>query len=179
MPVPPLLLILLAPALGVVLIAAIPEQRHAWVRRIAAGSTLISLLGALSIACTYHIGGTSYQYEVMIPWVPTLGIGFHLGVDGISTALMLLHAVCAFTGVLVSYAIPSRVKEYYIFYLVLITGVFGVFLSLDLFFFYFFYEMAVLPMYPLIGIWGSDVKEHGVVRFSKEYAAMKDRKSVV
>jgi NADH-quinone oxidoreductase subunit M len=65
------------------------------------------------------------------------------------------------------------VKEYYIFYLLLITGVFGVFLSLDLFFFYFFYEMAVIPMYPLIGIWGSDVKEAGEVRFTKEYATMK------
>ena len=82
-------------------------------------------------------------------------------------------ALCAFTGVLISYAIKERVKEYYIFYLALITGVFGVFLSLDLFFFYFFYEMAVIPMYPLIGIWGSDVTEQGVVRFSKEYAAMK------
>ncbi len=167
------LVILLAPAVGALAILAVPQGRDALVRRIAVLATGVSLYGAIAVVFTYDRALAGYQHEVLIPWVASLGIGLHLGVDGISAVLVLLHALCAFTGVLISYAITQRVKEYYIFYLTLITGVFGVFLSLDLFFFYFFYEMAVIPMYPLIGIWGSDVKEAGVVRFTKEYAAMK------
>ena len=168
-----LLMIVLAPAVGALLILALPQGREAWVRRIAVLATGVSLWGAVAALCTYDRALGGYQHEVLIPWVERFGIGLHLGMDGISAVLVLLHALCALTGVLISYAITQRVKEYYIFYLTLITAVFGVFLSLDLFFFYVFYEMAVIPMYPLIGIWGSDVKEAGVVRFTKEYAAMK------
>ncbi len=171
--VPIALLILFPPVVGALVIAALREHQHALIRRIAVGATLLPLLGALSAAATYHTVPGGYQHQLIVPWIRQLGITFHLGMDGISVVLVLLHALCAATGVLISYAITQRVKEYYVFYLVLITGVFGVFLSLDLFFFYCFYEMAVIPMYPLIGIWGSDVKEEGVVRFSKEYAAMK------
>jgi len=167
------LVILLAPAAGALILCLIREDRYALIRRIAVAATTLPLLGALYAIGTYDTAAGGYQHSLFVPWIGSLGIGFHLGVDGISAVLVLLHALCAFTGVLISYAIKQRVKEYYIFYLTLITGVFGVFLSLDLFFFYFFYEMAVIPMYPLIGVWGSDVKEQGVVRFSKEYAAMK------
>ncbi|MBI2495028.1 MAG: NADH-quinone oxidoreductase subunit M [Candidatus Omnitrophica bacterium] len=173
MPLPLPAAILLSPALGAFVLCAIREDRDALIRRLAVTSMGISLACALAAVMTYNPVAGGYQHEVVIPWIRSLGINVHLGVDGISAVLVLLHAICAFTGVLISYAIKERVKEYYIFYLLLITGVFGVFLSLDLFFFYFFYEMAVIPMYPLIGIWGSDVKEQGVVRFSKEYAAMK------
>ena len=147
---------------------------HTWTGLLAGFALFIAFYaGALTMFFHYDRALAGYQYEMLVPWISSLGISFHLGVDGIGTTLVLLHALCAFCGVLISYAITDRVKEYYIFYLVLITGVFGVFTSLDVFFFYFFYEMAVIPMYPLIGIWGSDVKEHGVVRFSKAYAAMK------
>ena len=173
--IPPLLLILLSPALGAIAICALYNRQVALIRRVAVISTTLPLLLALSLVISGRIPSGGYSYEFIIHWIrsPSLNLNFHLGVDGISMTLVLLHAFCAFTGVLISYAIKERVKEYYIFYLLLITGVFGVFLSLDLFFFYFFYEMAVIPMYPLIGIWGSDVKEAGVVRFSKEYATMK------
>jgi len=172
---------LLAPACGALALLFIPAARPALVRRVAVFAVTVSLLAALGMIVTYDTSIGGYQHDLLMPWIrhqltpltPPLTINFHLGVDGISAALVVLHAFCAFTGVLVSYAIKERVKEYFIFYLLLITGVFGVFLSLDLFFFYFFYEMAVIPMYPLIGIWGSDTKERGVVRFSKEYAAMK------
>ncbi len=143
------------------------------VRRIAVTATGLSLVAAVWAVMTYDRARGGYQHELLVPWMTDLGINWHLGMDGISATLALLHALCAFAGVLISYAIKDRVKEYYLFYLLLISGVFGVFLSLDLFFFYFFYEMAVIPMYPLIGIWGSDTREQGVVRFTKEYAAIK------
>ena len=169
----PLLMILLAPAMGVMLLLWLPRQEIRLIRRVAVGATFIPLLTALWVVTNFDRSSGGYQFHVEVPWIAALGVGFHLGVDGISAVLVLLHAICAFAGVLISYAIKERVKEYYLFYLLLITGVFGVFLSLDLFFFYFFYEMAVIPMYPLIGVWGSDTKEGGRVVFSKEYAAMK------
>ena len=171
--IPLLAAILLAPAFGAMALCAVPQGRPDLARTIAALATGVSLVLAVFLVFHYDRASGGYQFQVLVPWIRSLGIGFHLGVDGISAVLVLLHALCAFSGVLISWAIGERVKEYYIFYLTLITGVFGVFLSLDLFFFYFFYEMAVIPMYPLVGIWGSDVKEQGVVRFSKDYAAMK------
>ncbi|MBI4341640.1 MAG: NADH-quinone oxidoreductase subunit M [Candidatus Omnitrophica bacterium] len=168
-----LLIILLAPVAGALALLCLPDNQPAWARRIAVASTSVSLAGAVFAIATYHIPNGGFQYDLLIPWIASLGIGFHVGIDGISAVLVLLHALCSFAGVLISYAIKERVKEYYLFYLTLITGVFGVFLSLDLFFFYFFYEMAVIPMYPLIGMWGSDVTEQGRVRYSKEYATMK------
>jgi len=170
---PLLTTILLAPAVASLLLLFVPQDRPEWVRRIAVFATTVCLTLAIWAICHYDRSAGGYQFQFNVPWITTLGIGFHLGVDGISVVLVLLHAICAFTGVLISYSIKERVKEYYIFYLLLITGVFGVFMSLDLFFFYFFYEMAVIPMYPLVQIWGSDVKEQGIVRFSKDYAAMK------
>jgi len=173
MPLAPVLVTLLAPISAALILCFLKDAQQALVRRIAVAATALSLLGALQLIATYDVARAGYQHEVLVPWISGLGIGFHVGVDGISAVLALLHALCAFTGVLISYAIKERVREYYIFYLILIAGVFGVFLSLDLFFFYFFYEMAVIPMFPLIGIWGSDVKEKGAVRYSKEYATMK------
>ena len=166
MPVLPI--ILLAPLAGAVAILLTPSAQVAWVRRWASATTLISLVSAVWLITQYDrvIGG--FQFIERRAWLPHLGVEFHLGVDGISVVLVLLHAICSHTGVLISYAVKERVKEYYVFYLTLITGVFGVFLSLDIFFFYFFYEMAVIPMFPLIGIWGSAAKP-----FSKEYATMK------
>ena len=172
-PIPVTLVMLLAPLLAAVGLCAIPQSRVALIRRVAVGATSLSLAAAIYAILTYQPAVGGFQHAVNLPWLNAPRITFHLGVDGISIVLALLHALCAFTGVLISYGIKDRVKEYFVFYLVLIAGVFGVFLSLDLFFFYFFYEMAVIPMYPLIGIWGSDVKEQGVVRFSKEYATMK------
>ncbi|MBI3319794.1 MAG: NADH-quinone oxidoreductase subunit M, partial [Candidatus Omnitrophica bacterium] len=173
MTIPPLAVILLSPLVGALTLCCLPANQIVWVRRIAVSVTTLTLLLAAGIVLTYNRSTGGYQYELLVPWIQSMGIGFHLGVDGISAVLVLLHAICSFCGVLVSYSIKERVKEYYIFYLILIAGVFGVFVSLDLFFFYVFYEMAVIPMYPLIGMWGSDVKEKGVVRFTKEYAAMK------
>jgi len=157
--------ILLAPLIGAALLVCVPSEQVRWVRRIAATATGIPLLLALSLIFRYDPVAAGYQWVDRIPWIPSFGIDYHVGVDGISVVLVLLHAFCAFTGVLVSYRISQRVKEYAIFYLLLIGGVFGVFTSMDLFFFYLFYEMAVIPMFPLIGIWGS--------KKDRDYATMK------
>src|SRR6202040_463598 len=99
-----------------------------------------------------------------VPWLPSLGIEYHLAADGISLTLLLLTGIVAIAGILFSWNIEHRAKEFFAFYLALIGGVYGVFLSFDLFLLFVFYEIAIIPKYFLIAIWGST---------RREYAAMK------
>ena len=158
--------IILSPIIGTMILLAIPQRREDWIRRVSAAATLIPLLLALWMVFHFPRGVAGYHWVHRIPWLPALGIQYQVGVDGISVVLLLLHTLCSFTGVLVSYRIKERVKEYTIFYLLLIGGVAGVFASLDLFFFYLFYEMAVIPMFPLIGIWGSGEKAYATMKLT-------------
>jgi NADH-quinone oxidoreductase subunit M len=165
------LVCLLAPAVGCARLFFLKEQNDAdkdRIRRTATGFVCISLFASLWMWMTYDATGERYQHVVDFAWAPSLGIGLRLGVDGISIAMAVLTSVVIWAGCYVSRSIQDRVKEHYILLLALVTGVFGVFLSLDLFFFYFFYEMAVIPMYLLIGVWGSRAAQ-----YSKEYATMK------
>ena len=158
--------ILFSPFIGAILLLFLPQRQEGWVRRISVLATAIPLGLALYLVSHYDRTAAGYQWVHRIPWIPRLGIQYQVGVDGISAVLVLLHALCSFTGVLISYRIKKRVKEYYIFYLLLIGGVSGVFTSLDLFFFYLFYEMAVIPMFPLIGIWGSGEKDYATMKLT-------------
>jgi len=165
------LVVLLAPAIGCFMLFLMKERDDVdreRIRRFATLSVTVSLAASLFMWWTYDKGGERYQNVVDFAWAPSLGIGFRLGTDGISIAMVLLTSVVIWAGCYVSRSIKDRVKEHYILLLALVTGVFGVFLSLDLFLFYFFYEMAVIPMYLLIGVWGSRAAQ-----YSKEYATMK------
>jgi len=100
------------------------------------------------------------------PWIPSLGIRYHLAADGISLTLLLLTGIAAVVGILFSWNVAHRVKEFFAFYLVLIGGVYGVFLSFDLFLLFLFYELAIIPKYFLIAIWGSTNKEYGAMKLA-------------
>jgi NADH-quinone oxidoreductase subunit M len=101
-----------------------------------------------------------------LPWFPSLGIQYFLGVDGISVAMIILTSIIIFTGSLASWYVDIRTKEFYALLLLLVSGVFGVFLSFDLFLFFMMYELAVLPMYLLIGIWGTGPKEYAAMKLT-------------
>jgi NADH-quinone oxidoreductase subunit M len=130
----------------------------------AAVASGITLLLSLWLCLNFDFRKGGIQFEERIDWLPLSGVSYHLGVDGVSITLVLLTAFIIFTGVFASWTIEHRTKDFLSLLLFLVTGVFGVFVSLDLFFFFLFYEIAVLPMYLLIGIWGTG---------RKEYAAMK------
>jgi len=176
-------IIILSPLLGAIIIMLQPRNAFLRIRIIAAIASFISLLISIYLLFAYDHSKGGFQFVTNVPLVPQVGISFHLGVDGISLSLVLLTAFIIFTGVFASWTIMERYQEFYVFLLLLVTGVFGVFESLDLFFFFLFYELAVLPMYLLIGIWGSSkaipprgpfrraIKEIGLG--AKEYAAMK------
>jgi NADH-quinone oxidoreductase subunit M len=101
-----------------------------------------------------------------VPWIPSLGIEYHLAADGISIMLVLLTGLAAIAGILFSWNVEARAKEFFAFYLALIGGVYGVFLSFDVFLLFVFYELAIIPKYFLIAIWGSTRREYGAMKLA-------------
>ena len=130
---------------------------------------LLSALAGLGVALTgaaqgVPAGGLASVSD--LGWIPSLGIRFHLAADGISLTLVLLTGIASVVGILFSWNIEHRAKEFFIFYLTLIGGVYGVFLSFDLFLLFVFYELAIIPKYFLIAIWGSTNKEYGAMKLA-------------
>jgi len=134
-------------------------------RRVAMVSSLAGFLCALAGAWQYS-ADAGLLTLVDEAWVPQLNIRYHLAVDGISVTLVLLTGLAAVTGVLFSWNIEHRAKEFFAFYLALIAGVYGVFLSFDLFLLFVFYELAIVPKYFLIAIWGSTNREYGAMKLA-------------
>ena len=180
---PVLSLITATPFAAACLIILVGRTRPLAVRLIAVGAATLTLLLSVYLCAAYDPTTGGFQFLEQYPLVRALGITIELGVDGISVLMVLLTAVIIFAGVFASWTVRVRDQEFYALLLALVTGVFGVFVSLDLFVFFLFYEIAVLPMYLLIGIWGStgEVRPQGIFAWAfretgvgtKEYAAMK------
>ncbi len=176
-------LVVAAPAVAAALLLLLPRRARLTTRWVSLCGALTSLAGALVVAWFWDKAKGGFQFLEDYPLVPSLGIHIKLAADGWSVALLLLTGLIIVTGVLASWKVARRDKEFFILLLVLVSGVFGVFVSQDLFIFFLLYEIAVLPMYLLIGIWGSshEVPPAGPFRFvwkrfavgSREYAAMK------
>ena len=148
--------------LGVLVLLLLPKRSERAAR-------ILALLTAVAGFVVTLMGFVQQQLGELvtvarIPWVPSLGVEYHLAADGISLTLLLLTGIVAISGVLFSWNIEHRAKEFFAFYLALIGGVYGVFLSFDLLLLFVFYEIAIIPKYFLIAIWGST---------RREYAAMK------
>jgi NADH-quinone oxidoreductase subunit M len=187
-----LLIILFAPFVGSIALVFVSNRQAMLVRGIAAGAAFVSLVASLYLFYAYDPIKGGFQFLWRYVWSQQLGVSLYLGVDGIGTPLVLASSILLFAGIFVSWHIKDRTKEFYISLLILAAATIGVFMSLDLFFLYFFYEMSVIPMYLLLGIWGSHtkgylqmtdpegIKQRDSVGFifnfgsnSKEYAAMK------
>ena len=147
---------------GAALLALMPKDKNDLSRWVA----LTVAAAGLSLAVAGFVAGMGHARQVIVdlPWVPSMGIHFLLAADGISRVLVLLTGLAAVAGVLFSWNIELRTNEFFAFFLALIGGVYGVFLSFDLFLLFVFYEIAIVPKYFLIAIWGST---------RREYAAMK------
>ncbi|MDP6101907.1 MAG: NADH-quinone oxidoreductase subunit M, partial [Dehalococcoidia bacterium] len=155
-----------------VLLAFLPRERLQHIRLTSAAVALVVLGLTAYVFLVYDTAAGGYQFIQEFQWLDSLGITLSLGVDGISVPMVLLTGIVMFTGVLISWNVEHRAKEFFVLFFLLVAGVFGVFVSLDLFFFFFFYELAVMPMYLLIGIWGSS-SDFGTFLRPKEYGAMK------
>jgi len=162
---PILSVIVFIPIITALIILMIPAERKEEVRVTALAAASFAVLLSIWVYFSYDVQAGGYQFLDKVNWLPSLGISYQVGVDGISAPLVLLTGIVMFTGVLISWNIDDRPREFFTFLFILATGVFGVFVSLDLFMLFFFYEIAVFPMFLLIALWGW--KE------TREYAAMK------
>jgi len=162
---PILSVIVFIPILSALLILLIPGQRKTEVRMVALAAAFVDLCLATWMYFSYDVSAGGYQFREIYQWLPSFGIQYSVGVDGMNAPLVLLTGIVMFTGVLISWGIDDRPREFFAFLFILATGVFGVFVALDLFMLFFFYEIAVFPMFLLIAIWGW-IK-------TREYAAMK------
>jgi len=162
---PILSVIVFTPIVAGLLILLIPADRKTEVRVAALAAGAAALLLSLWAYFSYDIAAGGYQFVEKYTWLPSWGISYQVGLDGMNAPLLLLTGVVMFTGVLISWGIDDRPREFFAFLFILATGVYGVFVALDLFMLFFFYEIAVFPMYLLIAIWGWKV--------TREYAAMK------
>src|SRR5580658_8139253 len=152
--------IFLWPLFGALLLVFVPRNYRVIIRLVALAATLVSAILAVIMFCKFVPGANGYQFEQQIPWVDSLGISYHVGVDGINVGLILMGAIVAFAAALCSFEIQSREKEFYILLLIMSGGILGAFASLDLFLFYFLHEFALIPTFIMIGIWGRGEKKN-------------------
>src|SRR5260221_754384 len=148
---------------GVLALMLLPAGRPRAARKIALATALTGFVAGLA-GVIQHQGG--FETIVQRDWVPGLAIKFFLGADGISLTLVLLTGIASVVGILFSWNIEHRAREFFAFYLALIGGVYGVFLSFDLFLLFVFYEIAIIPKYFIIAIWGSTRREYGAMKLA-------------
>jgi NADH-quinone oxidoreductase subunit M len=150
--------------LGAAAMLLLPKRSVALARAVA----LLTAVAGFAIALTAFVDHRTGDMLTItrVPWVPSLGIEYRLAADGISLTLVLLTGIIAVTGVLFSWDIADRTKEFFAFYLLLIGAVYGVFLSYDVFLLFVFYEIVIIPKYFLIAIWGSTRREYGAMKLA-------------
>ncbi len=151
------------PLLAALALILVPRNYRVIIRAIAVLATLISAVLAVKMFCQYAgapVDADGFRFVQQIPWVESLGISYHVGVDGLNVGLVLMGAIVAFAAALCSWEIQTREKEFYILLLVMTGGILGAFASLDLFFFYFLHELALVPTFIMIGVWGRGEKKN-------------------
>ena len=160
-----LTLVTFIPMAGALLLMLFP-RRDREIRGFALLVSLLTFVLSLHLPAYFHRNQAGFQFELNVPWIPTPNIHYHMGVDGISMWLVLLTTFLTPLGVLISWkSIHDRVKEFFILFLILETALIGVFVSLDLFLFYFFWEATLIPMALLIGVWGHGRRVYAAVKF--------------
>ncbi len=162
--IPILTLVTFAPLLGAILIALLPQSAA---RPLALGTSLLTWILSLFLVLGFSPGrGGLFQYVEVASWIPAFGIQYKLGVDGLSLVLVVLTTTLSWISILASFGpIKTRIKEYMISFLILELGMIGVFVALDTFLFYIFWEVVLVPMYLIIGIWGGANRIYATIKF--------------
>ncbi|HLS89293.1 MAG TPA: proton-conducting transporter membrane subunit, partial [Sphingobacteriaceae bacterium] len=161
---PYLSVLLWLPMVGALLLAFVPRNSHGAIRGLA------TVIFGIQVVLTALMWGQfdssqGFQFVEKFDWIPAIGATYHLGVDGISFSLIVLAAVIGVIVAITSYGIEHRVRDYFMFLLILQTGVMGIFMALDYVLFFVFWEVALVPMYFLIGIWGGPRREYAAIKF--------------
>jgi NADH-quinone oxidoreductase subunit M len=160
-----LTLITFSPALGVLAILMTGKEHKDALRTIACCATAIPLVLASILWVQFDTAEAGYQFVQKVSWIQSIGVEYFVGVDGLSVPLIWLTALLLFLAPFAAWNIEKGVKGFMMLLLLLEMGIFGVFVSLDLFLFYVFWEVMLLPMYFLIGIWGGPRREYAAIKF--------------
>jgi NADH-quinone oxidoreductase subunit M len=158
-------LILFLPVAGAVIVVLLPKEQSNLIRWVTFITTLFSLALSLVLWANFRSEASGYQFEELAPWFTVINASYRLGVDGISLPMVLLTTLLMPLAVLFSFSITERVKAYMALFLLLETGMLGVFMSLDLILFFLFWEVGLVPMYFLINIWGSANRQYASFKF--------------
>ena len=158
--------VVFTPALGAVALLLLPRRHASLLRGFGLGTAVLTFVLSLPLYVRFDSAAADYQFEEVAPWMPTLGVGYHLGIDGISLLLVLLTTLLTPIALASAWdAVVERVKEFLAVMLLLETAMIGVFVSLDLFLFFVFWEVMLIPMYAVIGIWGGSQRIYAAIKF--------------
>jgi NADH-quinone oxidoreductase subunit M len=158
--------ILLSCLVGLLIILFIPEKRQREIKWVSAVFSGITLIVSIYLFFAYDKSQGGLQFVEKFLWVESLGITYFNAADGFNLPNVLLTGIVFFTGVLTMWEMQTRVKEFFAFYFLLVTGVFGLFMSMDLFFIFVWYDVSLFPMYLLIAVWGTTRKEYGAMKLT-------------
>lgn len=161
-----LTLITFVPLFGALFLLCVPSALEGAHKRVAFVVSLIPVALCVPLYFLFDLGGPQFQHAIAVPWVPALGIEFRLGVDGMSLVLIILTTILTSLSILASFTyIQKREKLFYFFMLLLETGMIGTFAALDMFLFFLFWELMLVPMYFIIGMWGGKDRIYASIKF--------------
>jgi NADH-quinone oxidoreductase subunit M len=165
--IPILSIITYIPLVGALAIVfLIPKEKTGTIKAFATFVAVLDFVVSLPLWWAFDRGKDGYQFVEKAEWIPSLGVSYHFGIDGISLVLILLTTLMGVIAIVCSYtAISDRQKEYYVLLLLLQTFMIGTFCCLDLFLFYVFWEVMLVPMYFLIGVWGGQRRLYAAIKF--------------
>mgnify|MGYP003563222413 CR=1 FL=1 len=158
--------LLLCCAVGLLVILSIPGRNTRAIKLVGAVFSGLTLVISIYLYIAYDQQAGGYQFVERVEWIPALGIAYHNAVDGFALPMLLLTGIVFFTAVLTCWELELRVKEFFALIFLLVAGVFGLFMSLDLFFIFVWFDVSLFPMYLLIAIWGSTRKEYGAMKLT-------------
>jgi len=154
------------PILAALILLVLPDYKNFLLKIVSVMATAICLLIVFLLWDQYSPEKVGFQFVHIFPWLPHWGIYYQVGLDGVNLIFCLLHGLVSFAGCLIAVKTKKNLKEYLVFYLLLTGSIYGVFTSLNVFFLYLFYEMTLIPLFPMIGKWGSKNKDYGAMKLT-------------
>src|SRR5262249_9862696 len=157
--------IIFTPTLGALILGVVNAKSESAMRSVANFVTLLTFMLTLFAWFRFESADSGMQLQSTVQWIQSWNVNYQLGVDGISMPLVILTSLISWLAMLASGSVTKQVRGYLILFLLLETGMLGVFIALDFFLFYVFWEVMLLPMYFLIGIWGGPRREYAAIKF--------------
>lgn len=160
-----LTLVTFLPIVGALILAFMPKDKVSMIKQTAVGIAAADLLLSLQLWMDFDVTTHQMQFEISVPWITTWGVSYHIGLDGISLLLYIMTTFLTLISIIASWNVKKHIREYMMAMLALSTGMLGVFIALDFFLFYVFWEFQLVPMYLIIGVWGGPRRVYAAIKF--------------